>query len=126
MVTLTPSNFMSNLFFLNHCAHFTLRSGYLLRKDNPEAIWLARSLRHMAKTLPWTQHSMSIQNLQMVIELSKSIPPNAYIFPIEFIETLRSRVKSADLDAINLGEVTERLAKAGITLSAEDSELIAF
>ena len=67
---------------------------------------------------------MSIQNLQIVIELSKTIPRNAYIFPIEFIETLRSRIKIANLDAINLGEVTERLARAGILLSAEDQELI--
>ena len=80
----------------------------------------------MSKTLPWTQHSMTIQNLQMVLELGKFIPSNISIFPIEFAETLRAAVKSAGMDAINLDEVTERLARAGIALPAEDLELIRF
>ena len=107
-------------------AHILFCRNYFLSKDNPEAIWLAHTLRHMAKTLPWIPHSLSLQNLQMILELTKVTPDDARILPTEFVETLRAGIKRAGLDAIDMDDISDRLSRAGIQLSAEDRALIGY
>jgi hypothetical protein len=97
-----------------------------LSQDNPEAIWLAHTLRHMAKTLPWVPHNLSLQNLQMVLELAKATPQDAAILPAEFVETLRAGIKGAGMGAIDMDDISERLTRAGIQLSEEDRALIGY
>ena len=103
-----------------------LDRNYFLARDDPEAFWLAHTLKHMAKMLPFVSHNMSLQNLQLVLQLSKAVPQDASVLPAEFVETLRARMKGAGMDAIDIDEISERMSRAGIQLSAEDRELIGF
>ena len=113
-------------------------------------MWLVSSLQHITKMLEWAPHRLGLQNIQYILkwvtknnarvkkrvkkreeeeerkldegeEEDMSLP---MLLPVEFVESLRLRVKETKRQTIcnnvEMSSIVERMSAAGIVLSSTD------
>ena len=113
-------------------------------------MWLVSSLQHITKMLEWAPHRLGLQNIQYILkwvtknnarvktrveeeeeeeerkldegeEEDMSLP---LLLPVEFVESLRLRVKETKRQTIcndvEMSSIVERMSAAGIVLSSTD------